>query len=156
MKTGGSIYAIGIVGTRQVKIGLTREAVEERLRALQAEHPAPLTLLGSVRVRKQFDRIKKPVHGFLAWHRLSGEWFDVDMDARRLVDLVTRAQRVLTAQRTSREQRRVARVSRPPGATALPESPVNGAHGPRPEARFVPPAQGGCRRLTRPVEDCIP
>ena len=113
MKTGGSIYAIGMVGTRHVKIGLTREAVEDRLRTLQAEHPAPLILLGSVSVRKHLDRIKKHVHGFLASHRLYGEWFDVGMDTRQLADLVTRAQRVLTAPRTSREQRRVARVSRP-------------------------------------------
>jgi hypothetical protein len=102
-----------MVGTRQVKIGLTREAVEDRLRALQAEYPAPLILLGSVRVRKHLDRITKHVHGFLASQRLSGAWFDVDMDARRLADLGTRAQWVLTAQRTSREQRRVARVARP-------------------------------------------
>src|SRR5262249_44621754 len=104
MKTGGYIYAIGMVGTQQVKIGLTRAAVEERLRALQAEYPVPLALLGSVRVQKHLDRVKKHVHSFLAAQRLHGEWFAVDMDARRLADLVARAQRVLTAQRPSRRR----------------------------------------------------
>ena len=100
-------------GTRQVKIGLTRETVEERLRALQAEYPAPLALRGSVRVRKHLDRVKKHVHGFLAAQRLQGEWFAVDIDATQLADLVTRAQQVLTANASLEERIRVVRVSRP-------------------------------------------
>jgi len=38
----------------------------------------------------------------------------------------------------------------------VPEPPVSGAHSPRPEARCVPPAQGGSQGLTRPVEDGLP
>jgi hypothetical protein len=116
IKTGGSIYAIGVVGRQQVKIGLTREAVEERLRALQAEYPVPLALLGSVRVAKHLDRVKKHVHGFLAAQRLQGEWFAVAMDTRQLADLVIRAQRVLTAQRTSRKGV-LTRSCSPPGSS---------------------------------------
>jgi hypothetical protein len=116
MKTGGYIYAIGAVGRPQVKIGLTREAVAERLRALQAESPVPLVLLGSVHVPKHLDRVKKHVHGLLAAQRLQGEWFAVAMDTRQLAALVTRAQRVLTARRTSRK-RGLHRPCSPPGSS---------------------------------------
>jgi hypothetical protein len=114
MKTGGYIYAIEVVGRPQVKIGLTREAVEERLRALQAASPVPIVLLGSVHVAKHLDRVTKYVHGLLAAQRLHGEWFAGAMDTRQLAVLVTRAQRMLTARRTSRK-RGLHRPCAPPG-----------------------------------------
>ncbi len=102
MKTGGYVYAIGAVGTRRVKIGLTRGAVEERLQALQTEHPSPLTLLAVVRVQKHLDRVTKHVHAFLSVHHLSDAWFAVRMDTQMLEALVTRAQQVLTSREQSR------------------------------------------------------
>jgi hypothetical protein len=106
MKTGGIIYAIGVVGTRHVHIGLTRGTVEDRVRALQAARPAPLTILAVVRVGKHLDRLTKHVQASLASHRLHGAWFEVHVDPQRLADLVTRARRVLTAQRQARGHHR--------------------------------------------------
>jgi hypothetical protein len=74
---GGTIYAIGAVGTSFVKIGSTRTTVVERLKILQTGQPFPLQVVASVPVESNVRRIEKQVQAFLDAERLRGEWFDV-------------------------------------------------------------------------------
>jgi DNA-binding XRE family transcriptional regulator len=90
-KSGGTIYAIGAVGTSWVKIGSTRTAVEKRLQTLQVGLPFDLQAVAAIPVDTDLLRIEKRVHTFLADERRRGEWFDTPMDAKRLEALVVRA-----------------------------------------------------------------
>ncbi len=47
-KSGGTIYAIGVVGTSWVKIGRTTGPVRKRLQTLQTWQPFPLQVLASI------------------------------------------------------------------------------------------------------------
>lgn len=98
MRAGGYIYAIGAVGTSYVKIGSTRTAVENRLKALQIGQPFPLQTLAAVAVETNLSRIEHQVHKFLAEERRRGEWFDTPMDAVSLEALVVRAVQYLAEQ----------------------------------------------------------
>jgi hypothetical protein len=71
MPSGGTIYAIGVVGTRYVKIGRTTVPVAQRLQALQIGHPSPLEIRAAVPVEAELHRIEKQVHAFLdaEWRR---------------------------------------------------------------------------------------
>jgi transcriptional regulator with XRE-family HTH domain len=95
---GGTIYAIGAVGTSYVKIGSTRTAVERRLRALQTGQPFPLQILATVPVGQDLHRIEKQVHTFLEQDKRRGEWFECPMDMATLEALIVRAVAYLAAQ----------------------------------------------------------
>ena len=97
-KAGGTIYAIGAVGTSLVKIGSTRSSVTRRLRALQTGQPFPLQLLATVPVGSDVQRIEKQVHAFLEAARRRGEWFDFPMNSTMLEKLIVRAVKALGAQ----------------------------------------------------------
>jgi hypothetical protein len=88
---GGTIYAIGAVGTSYVKIGSTRPSVERRMRALQTAQPFSLQVLATVPVEEDLHRIEKQVHAFLATEGRRGEWFNLDIDMGQLEALIVRA-----------------------------------------------------------------
>jgi DNA-binding XRE family transcriptional regulator len=90
-KPGGTIYAIGAVGTSWVKIGCTMTAVEKRRKTLQTGQPFPLHVLAAVTVAADVVRIEKRVHAFLIEEQRRGEWFDVPMDTATLEALIVRA-----------------------------------------------------------------
>jgi DNA-binding XRE family transcriptional regulator len=91
MSSGGTIYAIGAEGIAWVKIGSTRMAATRRLQELQIGQPFPLTLLATVPVDDNLQRIERQVHAFLAEERRRGEWFEIALDAEALAALVVRA-----------------------------------------------------------------
>jgi DNA-binding XRE family transcriptional regulator len=103
-KPGGTIYAIGAVGTSYVKIGSTRTSVVERLKMLQTGQPFPLQILANVPVEEDLHRIEKQVHAFLEQERLQGEWFDIPMDMATLEALIVRAVAYLAAQATPQDR----------------------------------------------------
>jgi transcriptional regulator with XRE-family HTH domain len=88
---GGTIYAIGAVGTSWVKIGRTTAPVMQRLKTLQTGQPFPLQVLASLPVETDVHRIEKQVHAFLEAERRRGEWFAVEMDTPTLEALIVRA-----------------------------------------------------------------
>ena len=95
---GGTMYAIGVVGTSYVKIGKTTVPVERRLQALQIGQPLPLQILATVPVEANLHRIEKQVHAFLEAEWRRGEWFDLPMDLATLEALIVRAVAYLAAQ----------------------------------------------------------
>lgn len=101
---GGTIYAIGTVGTSWVKIGSTRTAVEKRLQTLQTGQPLPLQALAAIPVDTDLRRIEKLVHTFLADARQRGEWFDISMDTERLEALVVRAIQHIACEEAARHR----------------------------------------------------
>ncbi len=90
-KPGGTIYAIGVVGTRYVKIGKTTVPVAQRLQALQIGQPLPLEILAAIPVDENLHHIEQQVHAFLKEERSRGEWFEVSLDMQTLHDLIVRA-----------------------------------------------------------------
>jgi Meiotically up-regulated gene 113/Helix-turn-helix len=96
-KPGGTIYALGAVGTSWVKIGCTTGRVEDRVTILQTGQPFPLHVLASVPVPANVRRIEKSVHNFLVHERRRGEWFEIDIDMAKLEALIMRAITVLEA-----------------------------------------------------------
>jgi hypothetical protein len=117
-KPGGTIYAIGAVGTSWVKIGSTTGAVMQRLKILQTGQPFPLQVLATVPVAEGLRRIEKQVHAFLETERQRGEWFDVPIDTPALERLVVRAVQYIAAQE---EQTRLARLHRSEGIRTVPQ-----------------------------------
>src|SRR5882724_8273929 len=95
---GGTIYAIGAVGTTLVKVGRTKTSVEHRRQQLQTGQPFALEVLATVAVETHLARIEKQVHAFLEAERRRGEWFDVAMDRTHLEALVVRAVQYITEQ----------------------------------------------------------
>ncbi len=88
---GGTIYAIGTQGTALVKIGFTTNAVEQRLKQLQTGQPFPLSILATVAVASDVQRVERQVHAFLKAERQRGEWFDIAVDEVSLGALIHRA-----------------------------------------------------------------
>jgi len=88
---GGTIYAIGAVGTSLVKIGCTTKTVERRLVALQTGQPFPLQVVAALPVETNLHRIEKLIHQFLETERQHGEWFALEIDQPRLEALILRA-----------------------------------------------------------------
>jgi DNA-binding XRE family transcriptional regulator len=109
-KPGGTIYAIGAVGTSWVKIGSTRAGVAQRLKILQTGQPFPLQVLAIVPVETDVQRIEHQVHVFLAEEQRRGEWFEVAMDAARLEALVVCAVQYVLAGGAGHERRRYAKT----------------------------------------------
>jgi transcriptional regulator with XRE-family HTH domain len=99
---GGTIYAIGAMGTSYVKIGSTRTAVERRLKVLQTGQPFPLQVLASVPVEQDLHRIEKQVRALLEAERRRGAWFDIPMDTPTLEALIVRAVACIAAQEAAR------------------------------------------------------
>jgi DNA-binding XRE family transcriptional regulator len=95
---GGTIYAIGAVGTSWVKIGCTTGPVMKRLQTLQTGQPFPLQVLASIPVETDAHRIERQVHAFLVQDKRRGEWFEVPMDLATLEALIVRAVQFVAAQ----------------------------------------------------------
>lgn len=107
-QSGGTIYAIGALGTSWVKIGCTAGAVSKRLKTLQTGQPFPLESLASIAVEADMRQIEHLVHSFLAAERQRGEWFAVEMTAERLEALVVRAVQHIQAEARREEEAREA------------------------------------------------
>lgn len=101
---GGTIYAIGAVGTSWVKIGCTTGPVIKRLQTLQTGQPFPLQVLAAIPVETDAHRIERQVHAFLEAERRRGEWFDVPMDMATREALIVRAVAYLAAQEAPQDR----------------------------------------------------
>jgi len=72
-----------------VKIGIATD-VESRFSALKTSSPFPMKLVAAITVPKgAAPRIERLAHEYLAEHRMTGEWFNLDPD--QAVDAVIRA-----------------------------------------------------------------
>lgn len=91
----GCIYAIGIEGSPYIKIGSTRQTVEQRLVGLQTGQPATMHVIATVAVDGDLRQIERLVHTLLAKERQRGEWFETSMDEARLTDLVREANQAI-------------------------------------------------------------
>jgi len=101
---GGTIYAIGAMGTSWVKIGCTTGPVMKRLQTLQTGQPFPLQVRAAIPVETDAHRIERQVHAFLEAERRRGEWFDVPMDTATLEALIVRAVAYLAAQEAPQDR----------------------------------------------------
>ena len=91
MKKPGMIYALQCAGTRLVKIGWTRYAVEKRIEQLQRDMPYTLQLLAAVYVPDHAAAIEHAIHVELDAHRRWGEWFDIVLTPEDFACLIERA-----------------------------------------------------------------
>ena len=86
--SGRVIYVIAevaggaIVGP--VKIGYTKKLPAQRLKAIQACSPRPLTIVAILRGATL--RLERRLHGALQEHRLHGEWFELAGGVQRFLD----------------------------------------------------------------------
>ena len=76
MTTEGYVYLIQCVDTTYYKIGITRQNVEDRVKALQTGSPHELKLV-MMFLSKNAEEAEAWVHKALAQHRRRGEWFDL-------------------------------------------------------------------------------
>lgn len=74
------VYVIGMEGSSLVKIGHTRNAPEDRVKALQSGLPFRLKLLRVYPCEKPLA-IERRMHRLLRAHRETGEWFAVEVSA---------------------------------------------------------------------------
>lgn len=83
------IYFIEAEGLNRVKIGYVANdsGLEPRLRTIQCYCPVPAKLVG---VLDGDQSLERNLHSRLAKHRVVGEWFAMELEVKRVLNLASR------------------------------------------------------------------